>query len=94
MAESFTFDVDWGDGRQTVSGSTTFITDVNGSPGVLSTGSFGGSHIYADDGTYTITVTIHDDDGGSHSQTFQVIVANVMPTIQPDVRFRPLREPT
>ena len=89
VAESFTFDVDWGDGRQTVSGSTTFITDVNGSPGVLSTGSFGGSHIYADDGTYTITVTIHDDDGGSHSQTFQVIVANVAPTIQPDGAIPP-----
>ena len=62
---------------------------MNGSPGVLSTGSFGGSHIYADDGTYTITVTIHDDDGGSHSQTFQVIVANVAPTIQPDGAIPP-----
>ena len=32
--------------------------------GTPSTGSFGGTHIYADDGTYTVTVMIHDDDGG------------------------------
>src|SRR5262249_16899443 len=64
VAESFTYDINWGDGRQELTNVAT--PDVNGSPGVASTGSFGGSHIYADDGVYTVTLTIHDDDGGSH----------------------------
>ena len=79
VAESFTFDVNWGDGRQQV--VNMGVADANGSPGIASTGTFGGTHIYADDGTYTVTLTIHDDDGGSHTQTFQVIVNNVAPAI-------------
>jgi PKD repeat protein len=82
VAESFTYDVNWGDGRQEVVNLST--PDVNGIAGTPSTGSFNGSHIYADDGTYTVTLTIHDDDGGSHTQTFEVIVTNVAPIIQPD----------
>ncbi|MFO0789411.1 MAG: PKD domain-containing protein [Pirellulales bacterium] len=79
VAESFTFDVNWGDGRQQV--VNMGVADANGSPGIASTGTFDGTHIYADDGTYTVTLTIHDDDGGSHTQTFQVIVNNVAPAI-------------
>jgi len=75
VAESFTYDINWGDGRQEVVSAAT--PDVNGSVGVPSTGSFGGSHIYADDGTYTVTFAIHDDDGGVQTQSFQVIVSNV-----------------
>jgi len=77
--ESFTYDIDWGDGRNLVSGQA--VLDDNGSPGFDSTGSFSGSHIYADDGTYTVTVTIKDDDGGSHSQAFVVVVTNVAPAV-------------
>ena len=79
--ESFTYDINWGDGRQELLNVAT--PDVNGSPGVLSTGSFNGQHIYGDDGTYTVTLTIHDDDGGSSTQTFQVIVNNVAPVLPP-----------
>ena len=45
-------------------------------PGVLSTGSFGGSHTYADNGVYTVTVTIFDDDGGSDVKTYVITVTN------------------
>ena len=81
LNESFTYDIDWGDGRQEE--LAVAVADMNGSPGVLSTGSFGGAHIYADDGTYTVTVTIHDDNGGVHVRTFEVIVLNVNPAFVP-----------
>ena len=79
LNESFTYDVDWGDGRDAITGMT--VSDTNGGPGVDSTGTFSGSHIYADDGTYLVTVTIHDDNGGSDTKTFTVTVNNVNPTL-------------
>jgi len=39
------------------------------------------SHIYADDGTYTVTVTVHDDEDGVGSDTATVKVNNVAPTV-------------
>ena len=44
-------------------------------------GSFDGSHIYADNGDYTVTVTLIDDDGGVTVQPFEVTVNNVAPTL-------------
>jgi PKD repeat protein len=77
--ESFTYDVNWGDGREPITGMT--LVDSDGGSGVDSTGAFSGSHIYADDGTYMVTVTIHDDNGGSDTKTFSVTVNNVNPTL-------------
>jgi PKD repeat protein len=79
LAESFTFDIDWGDGRDAVIGMS--VADINGSPGVPSSGTIPGAHTYADDGVYTVTVTVHDDNGGSDTQTFTVTVNNVNPTL-------------
>ncbi len=39
------------------------------------------SHTYADDGSYTVTVTASDDDGGSASTQLTVVVNNVAPVI-------------
>ncbi len=44
-------------------------------------GTFVLSHIYADDGTYTITVTARDDDGGLGSATVVVTVRNIAPSV-------------
>ena len=38
------------------------------------------THTYADQGTYTVTVTVMDNNGGTNNDTFQVFVAPVSPT--------------
>ena len=39
------------------------------------------NHIFADNGDYTITLTVSDDDGATASSTIDVVVENVSPTI-------------
>jgi hypothetical protein len=63
--------VNWGDGSATQS-----LADRS------STGSLGdASHTYADNGSYTVSVTVTDKDGGKETKTYTVAVANVKPTI-------------
>jgi hypothetical protein len=62
--------VDWGDGNiESFSVSATGTIPSR-------------THTYADNGTYTVTVTVTDKDGVSGSASFQVTVNNVSPTIQ------------
>ncbi|MBM4429340.1 MAG: PKD domain-containing protein, partial [Chloroflexi bacterium] len=44
--------------------------------------SFTLSHVYADDGTYTVLVTVDDGQGGVGTDTATVAVLNVAPTIE------------
>jgi hypothetical protein len=41
----------------------------------------GGSHTYADNGSYTVTVAVSDSGGGSASASFLVVVNNVPPSL-------------
>ena len=77
--ETFTYTINWGDGNSIDAGAAT--VDVHGSNNVLTAGSFDGAHIYADNGVYTVTVKVTDDDGGATVQTFNVVVNNVAPTL-------------
>ncbi|MEW6160761.1 MAG: PKD domain-containing protein, partial [Verrucomicrobiota bacterium] len=79
-AETITFTVAWGDGT---SDSGTGYISLRGGPGVLTEGHFGTEHVYADNGNYTVTVTVRDDDGGSVSRSFNVAVTNQAVTIDP-----------
>jgi PKD repeat protein len=60
--------IDWGDG--------------SGEPGPADS-PIVGSHTYPASGTYMVTVTVVDDDGGSDQATVHVTVANVAPTVVP-----------
>ena len=66
--------VDWGDG-------STDTVSTETAPGTIA----GAAHTYADDGGYTVTVTVEEENGAgaSGSDTFQVAVANVVPNVTP-----------
>ena len=69
-SETFVAEIDWGDGTLE-SGTTTWTT---GSEGVPTRGQVAGTHSYAIPGDYVVTVSVTDDDGGSHQDTFTVTV--------------------
>jgi PKD repeat protein len=68
-ADSWTATVDYGDG----SGPQPLTLNPDDS--------FALGHTYADDGIYTVTVTVTDDDGGVGSDIASVTVNNVAPIV-------------
>jgi hypothetical protein len=43
------------------------------------------SHVYGDNGTYSVLITVTDDDGGAGTHTATVTVANLAPTVSLDI---------
>lgn len=68
--DTHTANIDWGD-------STVEAGAVSESDG---SGTVSGSHVYADDGIYTVTVTVCDDDSDCSGDSLTVTVNNVAPT--------------
>ena len=68
-------------------GPDTFTCTVNYGDGPAVAGSVAGntcngpSHSYGDDGSYTVTVTVTDDDGGADSEATSHQVNNVPPAV-------------
>jgi hypothetical protein len=79
-SEDFESTIDWGDG--TVQAGV--LSDTPGSPGVRTTGTVAGSHVYGDNGTFWVEVSVTDDDGGRVVGEFEVVVDNVDPTPEID----------
>ena len=77
--ETFTYEIDWGDGHVETAKAPRFVAD--GAPGIVTAGDMEDLHIYADNGEYTVTVTLRDDDGGFDVETIVIIVDNVAPTV-------------
>jgi len=63
--------ISWGDGSSTAGAVTATVGG----------GIVAGTHAYADDGTFTVTVTVSDVDGGSGQNTGSALVANMAPTV-------------
>lgn len=66
--DSHTATIDWGDGSGVI-GLGTVTSPISA------------SHPYGDDGLYTVTIIVTDDDSGVGQVTAQVTVNNVAPTI-------------
>jgi hypothetical protein len=62
--------IDWGD----TTSSPATVTSASG------VGSLSATHTYADDGSYTIQITLDDDDTGQVIDTLSAAIANVDPT--------------
>ena len=67
--------INWGDGTPAESGT------VGDTPSAGGSGTVSGSHVYADDGVYTVTVIVCDSQDACDSDALTVTVNNVAPTV-------------
>jgi PKD repeat protein len=71
-------------GSFTDPGADTHTYQWDFGDGTTAAGTLTPAHIYADDGVYTVTLTVTDDDGGVGTATLAVTVLNVAPTVSID----------
>ena len=80
IGDTHTVQIEWEDGTtDDQDDDNVTLTEPDGdNPGTVEA-----THIYANNGDYNVTITIEDDDGGSHSSTLSVIINNVAPVVEP-----------
>ena len=69
-ADSWTATIDYGDGSEIVTIPAAELTDR----------AFDLSHVYTDNGAFTVLVSVTDDDGGTATDTLLVTASNLTPT--------------
>lgn len=89
--DAWTGTVDYGDGSGVQALTFTSIRTTN-----FSRGTFNLSHLYVDNGVFTVTVVVTDKDGGSTTanNTFQVAVNNQTPGANVNFNFGALEDGT
>jgi uncharacterized delta-60 repeat protein len=75
-SDNFVYQIDWGDSHADTGLPTIYASENPGNP---IWGTIGGSHRYSDDGTYTVTVTVLDENGAQTSESFEILVNNIAP---------------
>jgi PKD repeat protein len=77
---------DWGDYQKPDAG---VVAETNNPP--RAQGTVTGNHAWGDNGIYTVTLTVRDDDGGVGKDTLTMTVLNVPPTVDagPDLYAYP-----
>ncbi len=69
-SDALTARIDWGQGGGL-------------EPATIAAGRVTGSHVYADEGSFAVTVRVADDDGGVGTDSIQLAVANALPAVGP-----------
>ncbi|MDX6263572.1 MAG: hypothetical protein QOH84_5260 [Kribbellaceae bacterium] len=77
--DTYDAQIEWGDGTTSTPAATVTTQGPPSDQGQIT-----GSHAYADNGSYTVKVTVTDDDGGTSSASFVVEVSNVAPAVTID----------
>ncbi len=79
--DTHTATIDWGDGTPVEAGIVN--ESPFGPPGSTAgaNGSVSGSHVYADDGAYPVTLCVADDDGATTCDTLAVSAGNLAPAV-------------
>jgi len=78
--DTHTATIDWGDGTAPDAGAVTIPPIEPGDPAGVN-GTVDGSHVYADNGFYTVEVCVTDDDEATTCDTLNVTVNNVAPIL-------------
>ncbi|MBN1226094.1 MAG: PKD domain-containing protein, partial [Deltaproteobacteria bacterium] len=68
-------------GSFTDPGADTHTIEWDFGDGASTTGALEATRTYSDNSTYTVTITVTDDDGGVGIDTTEVLVSNVAPTV-------------
>ena len=80
-ADTHVVRVNWGDGSPL---ETADVRDLSGTGDIVFTAIPVAEHFYANDGDYSVTVCVTDDDQATRCDIFGVTVANTAPTITVD----------
>ena len=87
--DSHTAVIEWGDGAvESMNVSELQVATSGEAPGI--SGIVAGSHAYGDNGLYTVTVHVADDDGTTASDSFTATVLNVAPVAEVEAIHAPI----